>query len=271
MQTLLYQRIYCATMSIASKASLGLAFALGIGFSNLAQAQSSCSSDGQSAPAALLERFISADCDACWAKASLPQPSVGQAALDWIVPSPKGDDAALSAAATRDAQARIEALKLPWTATNANMQTSAVQKTSPQSAAANAAAPKLRVAHGLPFNGYIGTSIELTLPLMQADAAKPPSPSSSQDLFAYLVLVETLPAGAEGSDVARNLVRNVLITPWRMADELGKVNKEGFKPFFESRPISIPSGVNPERLRVMGWVQDAAGKVLATAQSRCEG
>jgi hypothetical protein len=271
MQTSLFRRIYCATMSMAPMANLGLVAALALGFSSQAQAQSSCSSDGQSAPSALLERFISADCDACWAKASLPQPGQGQAALDWIVPSPMGDDAALSAAATRDAQARLEALKLTWTAANTALQTSAVQKTLPQSAAANAAAPKLRVAHGLPFNGYIGASIELTLALAQGDAAKPPGPSGSHDLFAYLVLVETLPAGAEGSDVERNLVRNVLITPWSKDEELGKVNKEGFKPFFESRPISIPAGVNPERLRVLGWVQDAAGKLLATAQSRCEG
>jgi hypothetical protein len=271
MQTPQNLRIYCATVSSAPVASLSLAIALALGFGGQAQAQSSCSSDGQSAPVALLERFISADCDTCWAKASLPKPTAGQAALDWIVPSPRGDDAALSAAAIRDAQARLQALRLPWTAANAGMQTSAVQKTLPHNATTNTATPKLRVAHGLPFNGYIGTSIEFTPPQLPGAARKPANPSQGHDLFAHLVLVETLPAGAEGSDTERNLVRNVLITPWRMADELGKVNKEGFKPFFESRPISIPAGVNPERLRVLGWVQDATGRVLATAQSRCEG
>jgi hypothetical protein len=271
MQTSLLRWIYCATVSLAPVASSALVAALALGFSGQAQAQSSCSSDGQSAPTALLERFISADCDTCWAKASLPLPATGQAALDWIVPSPKGDQAALSAAATVDAPARLERLGLPWTAANPSMQTSAVQKTSPHGTAHSATAPKLRVAHGLPFNGYIGTSIEFALPLTQGNSRKPASPSVGHDLFAYLVLVETLPAGSEGSDVDRNLVRNVLVTPWRMVDELDKVNKEGFKPFFESRPISIPAGVNPERLRVLGWVQDAAGKVLSTAQSRCEG
>jgi hypothetical protein len=246
-------------------ASLSLVTVLALGFSSQAQAQSSCSSDGQSAATALLERFISADCDTCWAKASLPQPTKGQIALDWIVPSPKGDDAALSAAASRDAQARLQALALPWDAAKAGMQASAAQKMLPQSTSANAA--RLRVAHGLPFNGYIGTSIEFK---PSSDARKPAAQPQGHDLFAHLVLVETLPAGVEGSDVERQLVRNVLVTPWRMADELGKVNKEGFKPFFESRPISIPAGVNPVRLRVIGWVQDAAGRVLAGAQSRCE-
>jgi hypothetical protein len=275
MQTSLYQRIYCATMSMLPRrrltawSRLGVAALLALGLASPAHAQSSCSSDGQSAPTALLERFVSADCDTCWAKASLPQPAAGQATLDWIVPSPKGDDAALSAAATRDAQARLQTLGLRWDAAKAGMQTSAVQKSVPQSN--SAAAAKLRVAHGLPFNGYIGTSIEFTPTQALLAAPKPSGAVNGHDLFAHLVLVETLPAGAEGSNVERHLVRNVLVTPWRLADELGKVNKEGFKPFFESRPISLPAGVNPERLRVLGWVQDGAGRILATAQSRCEG
>ncbi len=195
----------------------------------------------------------------------MPQPAAGQAALDWIVPSPRGEDAALSAAATRDAPARLKALGLPWDAAKVGMQASAVQKSLPHGSSAKA--PKLRVAHGLPFNGYIGASIEFTPP---PGARAPAAPTKSPGLFAHLVLVETLPAGTEGSNVERHLVRNVLVTPWNMADELGKVNKEGFKPFFESRPMSLPAGVNPERLRILGWVQNAAGRILASAQSRCE-
>jgi hypothetical protein len=270
MQTSRYLRIYCATLSVSPLAKLGVAALFGMGLVGQALAQSSCSSDGQKAPTALVERFISAECDTCWAKGTLPNPSTGQAAVDWILPSPKGDDAALSAAATRDAQTRLQALGLPWDASKAGMQASAVQKLLAHGSVA--ATPKLRVAHGLPFNGYIGASIEFT-PAPNVtnapNARKPAGQSNGHDLFAHLVLIETLPAGAEGSDVERNLVRNVLTTPWRVAEELGKVNKEGFKAFFESRPISLPAGVNPERLRVLGWVQDAGGKVLATAQSRC--
>lgn len=289
MQTPAHLRIYCATMSSARVASLGLIVFLALGTSSPAQAQSSCSSDSQSAPTALLERFIGADCDSCWAKASLPQPTAGQAALDWIVPSPKGDEAALSAAATRDAHTRLQVLALPWDAAKVRMQTSVVQKVLAQDSAtvvsttnsANASAvhagttttttAKLRVAHGLPFNGYIGASIEFTPNPVQGSAPKPSGAVNSHDLFAHLVLVETIPAAAEGSDVERHLVRNLLITRWSLADELGKANKDGFKPFFESRPLSLPAGVNPERLRVLGWVQDAGGRILATALSRCEG
>jgi hypothetical protein len=61
----------------------------------------------------------------------------------------------------------------------------------------------------------------------------------------------------------------VLITPWDVRQQLAKARQSGFKPLFESRPLSIPQGVNPDRLRVLGWVQDAQGQVLATAQSRC--
>ena len=35
------------------------------------------------------------------------------------------------------------------------------------------------------------------------------------------------------------------------------------------RPLSIPPGTTPERLRVVGWVQDASGRVLTAAQSVC--
>jgi hypothetical protein len=236
--------------------------------STQAWGQSSCSSDKQPAPTAILERFISADCDACWAAGSLPQPSKNQTSLDWIVPSPRGDEAALSAAAINDAMSRLQDLKLNWTAADAKMQTSAVQTITQAKAASN-----VRVAHGLPFNGYIGTSIAFTpSAALRASALQPkkltPINHSTQ-VLAYLVLVETLPAGAEGSNIERNLVRNVLVTPWDLQAQLAKPRQNGFKPLFESRPLSLPQGVNPDRLKVIGWVQDAQGKILAAAQSRC--
>ena len=33
--------------------------------------------------------------------------------------------------------------------------------------------------------------------------------------------------------------------------------------------MNIPEGARPERLRVIGWVEDAQGRLLAVAQSRC--
>jgi hypothetical protein len=35
--------------------------------------------------------------------------------------------------------------------------------------------------------------------------------------------------------------------------------------------MRIAEGTKPSRLRVVGWVQDAQGKVRAIAQSRCSG
>jgi hypothetical protein len=240
----------------------------GMHLASPAYAQSSCSSDKQAAPTALLERFIGADCDACWATSTLPAATKGQASLDWIVPSPRGDEAALSAAATNDATARLQALKLPWTGAPGKLQTSALL-----SGSAGKDASTLRVAHGLPFNGYIGASIEFkpsaTLRREALKPKQPTSPNPSTAVSAYLVLVETIAAGAEGSHVERNLVRNALVTPWDLTRQLAKPKQDGVKPLFESRPISIPQGVNPDRLRVVGWVEDAKGKVLAMAQSRC--
>ena len=218
-------------------ASCLLALAVG------AHAQSSCNSDKQPRPVALLERFINADCESCWADARTPRPGRGELALDWIVPGGKGDDAPLSAAASRDSLARLEALK----------RAAPVQVDSTTHKVASGGR-KLRVAHGLAFNGYIGASIEL-------------KPGAGGPWKAWLLLVETVPAGTEGSPVERNLVRNVLQPAWGENEMLSKQEQ---RRLFESRPMSIPEGANPKRLRVVGWVEDARGRVAAAAQSRCQ-
>ena len=212
------------------------------GCGGAAWAQSACSSDGVRRPVALLERFISADCDACWRDAGTRKPGPGELALDWIVPGRRGEDAPLAAAATRDALARLGELGLAVPTTIAHSRLPA-----------QPAGPQLRVARGPSFNGYMGASIEL-------------KPGSGGPWNAWLLLVETLPAGAEGSPVARNLVRNVLQPDWDGARPLSK--QEQLRRF-ESRPLSIPEGADPRRLQVVGWVQDARGRIRAIAQSRC--
>ncbi len=207
-----------------------------------AHAQSYCSSDGQPRPLALIERFINADCERCWSDPATPQAQPRELAIDWIVPGSKGEDAPLASVASRDALTRLKALRQPLPARGDTSQQKLV-----------AAARTLRVAHGLPFNDYIGTSIEL-------------KPAGRAPWTAWLLLVETLPAGTEASPVERNLVRNALQPSWNLGPAL---SKEEQARLFESRPMAIPEGARPERLRVVGWVEDARGRIRAIAQSRC--
>jgi len=208
----------------------------------LAQAQSFCSSDGQPRPLALVERFISADCASCWADPAAPKAQAREIAIDWILPGSKGEDAPLSAAARTESRTRLAALGRTAPAQMDDVRQPLV-----------AAARTLRVAHGLPFNGYLGTSIAL-------------QPAGAAPWHAWLALVETIPAGTEGTPVERNLVRNLLQPPW---DKHRTLSKNEQNKLLESRPMSIPEGADPQRLRLVGWVEDARGRIRAIAQSRC--
>lgn len=212
-----------------------------------ARAQSFCASDGQAQPVALLERFISADCASCWQDPATPRARAHQVALDWVLPGNQGDAAPLSAVASRDGLERLQALgKTPPTESSASSHP-----------VRGLPGTRLRVAHGLAMSGYIGASIEL----------KPLPVSARQQVWsAWLALVESLPEGTEGTPVARNLVKNVLQVNWDGRKQLSK--KEQAR-FLESRVMSVASGVHAERLRVIGWVEDAHGQVLVAAESRC--
>jgi len=201
-----------------------------------ARAQSSCSSDGQRPPTALLERFINADCESCWASRQTPEPASGAVAVDWIAPGARGEDAPLSAAATADASERLRVTGKEVPAESASAFSRLVD------------ARRLRVAHGLPFNDYIGTSIEL-------------SQTGGGPWHGWLLLVETVPAGTEGSPLERNLVRNAMRLDWHAQPAPHRL--------LESRPMRIPEGAKADRLRVIGWVEDARGRLRAIAQSRC--
>lgn len=208
-------------------------------FALAAHAQpSSCSSDGVPQPTALLERFINADCETCWADKLTPEPASGTLAIDWVAPGSRGDEAPLAAVATRDGLDRLESLRRPVPARSASVFT----QRQPD-------ARRLRVAHGLPVADYIGASIEL-------------QPAGAGAWRAWLLLVETLPAGTEGSPVERNLVRNTFTTDW-------PAGKAALPRRFELRPMRLADGVKPSRLRVVGWVEDSRGKIRAIAQSRC--
>ena len=199
-------------------------------------AQSSCSSDGQPRPVALLERFINADCASCWSDPQAQPAQRGQVALDWIVPGSRGDDAPLSAAATRDSLNRLQVLGRPTPPQAEQAVLRAVGKR------------PLRVAHGMPFNDYLGTSIEM-------------KPAARGEWTAWLALVETIPIGTEGTAVERNLVRNLLQVSWQTNRTPGRL--------LESRSMLIAQGVQADRMRVIGWVEDAKGRIHGIAQSAC--
>ena len=196
---------------------------------------SSCSSDGVPAPRALLERFINADCAQCWSSPQAPEAAAGTLAIDWVVPGSRMDNSQVTAWATLDGHFRLEALgkKDP------------LQSSSQFTRRTGDAVPKLRVVHGLPVNDYVGTSIEL--------------PRGGGPWKAWLLLVETLPAGTQGSAVERNLVRNSFMAEW----------PAGNRKRYELRPMRVVEGTNFERLKVVGWLEDKEGKIRAIVQGRC--
>jgi hypothetical protein len=216
---------------------------LGACLAPAARAQSFCASDGQPTPTALVERFISADCPTCWSEPPALQANTQTVIIDWIVPSPRGDEAPLSAAASRDALSRLANLK----------QTVPVNALVTNSPLTRALPLPLRVAHGLPFNDYLGASIEM-------------KPGRAGPWTAWLLMLETIPAGTEGSPVERRLARNLFRTEWARP-----LTKDKARParFMESRPLSIPAGANPDNLSVLGWVEDTQGRIRSIALSRC--
>lgn len=213
-----------------------------------AHAQAFCASDGEPQPVQLLERFINADCDTCWADPATAAAKKGQLTIDWVLPGGKGDDAALSAVASRDGLSRLEALRVALPSKKFD----SIRPVRPLKSTT------LRVAHGIALSGYVGASIELK------PARLTPMP---QRLTAWLALIETIAMGTEGTPVERQLVRNVLQTQW-LTDK--SAEKTAPNRFFESRVMSVAAGVNPERLRVVGWVENGQGQVIAASQSRCQ-
>jgi hypothetical protein len=116
----------------------------------------------------------------------------------------------------------------------------------------------VRVAHGVALGGYIGASIEASVEAQRRQTTAP--------LTAVLLLVETIAAGSDGTPIERNLVRNMLQAPWN-GDSL--LQKQKQISWLERRPLSIPEGANPERLRVVGWLEDRRGHLVAATQSAC--
>lgn len=200
----------------------------------------SCSSDRQVAPGVLVERFLPDDCAECWARPSRPA-DLGAFTIDWIVPG-GGADAPLSAAALPEAARRLAALG--YTAN-----TPEPQFWKWRHPVGSSLPGRLRVAHGPAVNDYVGVSI-----------AWLPASADKRPLDAWLLLLEELPAGTEGSPSLRRLVRAAL-----SAEHIG-IGPDGWS---ERRSMRIPAGADPARLRLVGWLSDSRGHIVASAASRC--
>lgn len=195
-----------------------------------APAQALCTSDGVPQAAAVLERFISADCAACWRDPATPKAGARTLALDWVLPA--GEDAPLSAVAHEDAPARLQALGQPVPASFAAV-----------SRRRSGAPLALRLAQGPAFDDHLGVSIALRQ-------------RRGERWHAWLLLVEELPAGTEGSPVARNLVRNVF-----RPDPAARLA--------ETRTMRIREGAAPQRLRLVALLHDARGHMRAISRTEC--
>jgi hypothetical protein len=218
-------------------------------------AQWACSSDGQPPVRAVVERFLSADCARCWSDPPTWEPADTALRVDWIVPSEHGDDAPLSAAATRDALLRWAAVgrQAPLTADTY------VGELAPGFAhRSGASAAHWRIAHGPAINGYVGVGMDF-VPARAAEATDFP-------FTATLLLVESVAPGAEGNPVARNVVRNAFQRIWEKREQLSKQEQ---MTWTDHRAMRVPDGAQTARLRLAGWVQDARGRIVAAVQSVC--
>ena len=185
-------------------------------------------------PQQLVERFMSADCEACWQAAGARDGSASTMVLDWIAPTAPG--APLAAGSVPEATARAPALTANATLLR-------------QTALSRADAPRLRIADGPAWNGYVG--VQLTV---NRRAALPTG------AMAYVALVERVPAGSESSDVTRQLVRSV-------AGPLSLEELSTERTVRHFRAMRLPDGARPERLGSVGWVETAQGVVIVATQS----
>ena len=183
-----------------------------------------------------VERFIPADCEACWSagdgSAGAPAPFV----LDWIVPSPRGDEAPLSAAAIAEATARAGTMT-PG---------AALERRHPLPPAQGL---RVSVEDGPAWNGYMGLLLRVQ---RRQDAALPSA------VVGYLALVESVRPGDEWTPIARSVVRTLA----------GPLPLDSARERTEHLvALRIPMGAKAERLGAVGWVENVAGEVIALGQA----
>jgi len=191
--------------------------------------------------AAVFERFISAECSACWTDASTGPAPQGEWLLDWIVPSARGDSAPLSPAAPDEAAGRARRVLN----TGAYDARTVVHRT----AARSANRAHLAVTSGPAFNGYFGVQLD--------GRGRWPAGTS-----AWIALIESINAGTDGTPVPRQLVR-VVAGPFQPAE------LRSGKPWSVLQAMRWPEISSPERLRARAWLERADGRIVAMAGEPC--
>jgi len=207
------------------------------------------------AQAAVLERFLNADCADCWSAPAVdaaPLAADPRWRFDWIAAG--RDDAPLSAAALNDTADRLQRLGHTTPATSWQRL---------QAPAPGAAAQAGLQAHLGPawLGRYMALEFVLTLAPTSsaAGAAAPALPAGSSG---WLAMVELLPAGTDGSPLARELLRNV-------AGPLPLDSAQAGAPLHHLRAMRWPESADPTRLQARAWVEAPDGSLLAVAADRC--
>lgn len=197
--------------------------------------------------AALRERFIAADCTACWGAAgSEPRAPPGWY-FDWIVPV--DGSAPMAVAALPEAAERAQ--RAPGTAGRPAPGAQTVHDRPPL---ARRMPIGLSVVSGPAWQGYIGVEMRLKPGTWQR------LPGGST---AWLALVERVEAGSEGTSVARALVRTVAgPLPVSIGSTPGQDTQH-------LRALRWPATALPERLQARAWLEGPDGQVLAVAADRC--
>lgn len=196
----------------------------------------------RAAPRHVVEAFIDADCQACWQQKDSAASRPDALRLDWIVPSDKGDEAALAAAALPEAAQRLA-------------QPPGQRATAREHSLPTVGGFQLQAQSGLAWNGYLGLSLDLH---RNAKARLP------ADVSGWLALVERIPADTDGTPVARQLVRTV-IGPLPLDLPAGQDRLQHL------RAVLMPPNSQPDRLAAVAWVQRADGRMLMAAQSPAAG
>jgi hypothetical protein len=222
-------------LGVAVAAAAGVTFAAEDGAANAASAP--C----PRVNAAVLERFIGADCESCWTDANVPRPGANEWLLDWIVPSAKGDEAALSPAAPIEAAARV---RRALGTEPANGRT-----TAQRSAARENDSLRLRVSAGPAWSGYFAVQVN--------GSGRAPTGST-----AWIALVESVGAGTDGTLVPRRLVRTV-------AGPFEPAELRSGKPWQRLQAMRWPETAKAVRLHARAWIERRDGRIVAMAGERC--